>query len=230
MPGREILGQQRDDAVSDHLRLLDRFWILARIGAAAHVGAGRPGVEDRGADRTDLLHLVAVSRDDRLERCLGRAVQPPIGARLAPDAGGDADHAGLLGFSQHRIEPARRIIRIRHDLEAFAIELGVAFLVDRRLLRRRELALHPDDQAIDILRRDIRALELFTERLRIGEELGPIERDVIGALARALDQALERDAHVDIELGLLLQPAVHPGQPRHERALDQAVPLVERGR
>ena len=129
------------------------------------------------------------------------------------------------------VEPPCRIVLVGADRDSLGVEHGVALLVDGRLLRLRELAAHPLGDLRDVALRDIAAREPGGERRGIREQLGPVLDHIVGALLPALDHALQRDAHVALQgLRVLLEPRIEARQPRHERALDQAVPLVDGGR
>ena len=74
--------------------------------------------------------------------------------------------------------------------------------------------------ALDVRARDVGARETLGERDRIGEQLGPVEHAVVGALLPALDEALERDAHAAARARPPSSPTRDSArQPRHERAV-----------
>ncbi len=143
----------------------------------------RAGVDDRSADLADLLHFVAIGGEQRLERRLGGPVHPPIGARIAGDAGGQADHATVRRFAQHRIERGNHGC-LRADIERQ--DLRHFLRIDRR--NRPKLPQHGGVEHENVERRPTLADRGAEPRDAVG--FGQVERRDRRRSARIEDRVL----------------------------------------
>src|SRR3546814_843224 len=68
VPGLEIGSRDFGDGLADDTGAFHGRGVFPRIGAGAHGGGGRAGIDDGDADVAQILHFLAIGEDQRFQR------------------------------------------------------------------------------------------------------------------------------------------------------------------